>query len=81
MPFSILYGDVDWLLSVDNGNSKRLLESKKTQFPDQENEYKLHIIPESNHNLHFDNPQALANAIINDLLGENLPILKPYEYK
>ena len=37
----------------------------------------MHIIPESDHNMHYDNPMALVNTIINDLLGDNLPILAP----
>ena len=35
---------------------------------------KVYIIPESDHNLHMDNPIAFANCIINDILGENLPV-------
>jgi len=38
----------------------------------------IHIIPTSDHNMHMDNPEALSNAIINDIYGEQLP-LKPNE--
>ncbi len=43
-------------------------------------ECKMHIVPDSDHNMHQDNPIALANTIINDLLKENLPVLTLLEY-
>ena len=39
---------------------------------------KVHIIPTSDHNMHMDNPKALAAAIINDIYGLRLP-LEPNE--
>lgn len=29
----------------------------------------VHIVPTSDHNMHMDNPEALARAIINDVYG------------
>ena len=36
---------------------------------------KFYEVPDSDHNMHMDNPDALASLMINDLLGENLPVL------
>ena len=35
---------------------------------------KVHVIPTSDHNMHMDNPEALANTIINDIYNEALPV-------
>jgi hypothetical protein len=40
----------------------------------------MHIVPDSDHNMHQDNPLALANIIINDLLKESLPVLNFKQY-
>ena len=37
---------------------------------------KVHIIPSSDHNMHIDNPDALACQIINDIYDAKLPILR-----
>jgi len=40
---------------------------------------RFHLVPDSDHNMHMDNPQAFANIVINDLLdlegAASLPIL------
>ena len=35
---------------------------------------RVHIIPTSDHNMHMDNPEALSNAIINDIYGLELSL-------
>lgn len=66
VPISIIYGDRDWMLRVDNGHSLALITEKKRQFPARAKEYSFHIVPNSDHNLHADNPLALANIIIDE---------------
>ena len=38
------------------------------------------MIPDSDHNMHMDNPQGLVNSIFNEVFGDNLPVLKHHEY-
>ena len=39
----------------------------------------VHIIPTSDHNMHMDNPDALARSIINDIYDLKLP-LRPNKF-
>lgn len=32
-------------------------------------QYRFHLVPNSNHNMQMDNPEAMVNIIVNDLLG------------
>ena len=75
IPFSIIFGDKDWAHMRDQGNSESLIKDnqffigrgkkpKKTTFS------QYHRVPTSDHNMHFDNPQAFINIIINDLIPE-----------
>ena len=71
VPFTVIFGDRDWVRRVDQGSSEKLINVKHQQ----ENYDCEHIvIPDSDHNLHMDNPVAFANAIVNFLLSENLPV-------
>jgi hypothetical protein len=72
LALSFIYGELDWVLRLEKDAYAQVIEQNM-----EGNICKMHIIPESDHNMHYDNPQALANTIINDLLGENLPILLP----
>ena len=78
IPISIMYGDTDWILGLESETPKLICESSKFKGKDQNEEglliSKLHIIPTSDHQLHFDNPQGLANAMINDVYNLNLPV-------
>ena len=66
VPITFVYGDSDWVrLTVEDKDAEKLMGSSKDIF----------IIPSSDHNIHMDNPLALANCIINSLTGKNLPVL------
>ena len=60
-------------------NKYNKLTGKK---PKRTTHSQIHIVPGSDHNMHLDNPYALANTIINDLVeGANEPILPPRKYE
>lgn len=81
VPFSFVYGDVDWVKSIDRGASEELIALKKQHVgSDNDNLYTCIIVPDSDHNLHFDNPIATTNAILNIVLGKDLPIKTRKEY-
>ena len=71
VPFTIIFGDVDWVRRVDNDSSLELVQEKCRQ-----GYYGTGytVVPGSDHNLHMDNPVAFANAIINFLLDLDLPV-------
>lgn len=73
-PFSFFYGGIDWMRSLNKGLSKEIIEKRNDA------NYNYYIIPGSNHNMFCENPQAMCNAIINDLFGKRLPVLLPSEY-
>ena len=90
-PFSILFGDDDWVKTVaDRGASPELITKKRAQLGDKpnllENNYNYVVLPEAGHNLHMDNPIGLSNFIINEcLLGteylsEALPVQATSRY-
>jgi len=41
---------------------------------------RVHIVPTSDHNMHMDNPQALANILINDVYDSDLPVEENEEH-
>lgn len=71
VPFTVIFGDRDWVRMVDQGSSENLVCEKHSQ---GHYDCEHTVIPDSDHNLHMDNPVAFANAIINFLLDENLPL-------
>ena len=71
---SFVYGDKDWVVSLEEDGPKDLVNNH----PDKANS-KYHVVPGAGHNMHMDNPLGFANTIINDLLGENLPVDSPSE--
>ena len=84
--FSFIFGDRDWAARIDGGAAPRLVQ--KSTFYEQPcllsgTKSQYHLVPDSDHNMHMDNPLAFANLIINDLLniGTPLPVLTVDEYK
>ena len=61
VPFSFFFGENDWVQFLDEGGSQELLKNSKFK------ESKYHTIPASDHNMHMDNPNVLAKAIIDDI--------------
>ena len=79
LPISFIYGDHDWVQGIEGNIADKILSFN--QFYDEEcvefglKRSHVHIVPTSDHNMHTDNPSALANIIINDIYNLNLPIL------
>ena len=70
--FSFIYGEIDWVrLYVDSDTSQECVNINSLK---NGGISKYHIVPDATHNLHYNNPEALANTIINDLLHLDLPI-------
>ena len=69
-PISVSYsfGDVDWMRRLEGDAPQKVIDINPHRAS------KLHILPDSDHNMHMDNPEACANIIINDLLGEHMDI-------
>jgi len=57
-PISFFFGDRDWMLK--NGGYSVLSKNKNPQS-------RMHIIPNSDHHLYFDNPEGLVAALLEDL--------------
>jgi pimeloyl-ACP methyl ester carboxylesterase len=68
IPVSFIYGDLDWVKRVEKEGPDEVIAAN----PNAASKY--YLIPDSDHNLHMDQPLAFANCIINDLLGENLEV-------
>jgi len=66
---SFVYGSDDWTRVVDRDYAKECILANKHI------DSSFHVVPDSDHNMHMDNPQALAHTIINVFLDKNLPIL------
>ena len=66
---SFVYGSDDWTRIVDRDYAKECIVANKHV------DSQFFVVPDSDHNMHMDNPQALANTIINALLDLNLPVL------
>lgn len=59
VPFSIIHGDVDWVKSIDNGAAENLIKKRHELCGDDEESKKLYnytVLPDSDHNMHFENP-------------------------
>jgi len=78
IPVSFFYGSRDWVRNIDQDFAQNCVAANQEKFPDSS---KFIEIPDSDHNMHMDNPQALCNAIINELLGGSLPVLAADEYE
>ena len=78
IPISIMYGDTDWVGGLESDAPKLICDSSKYKGNSENDEglliSKLHIVPTSDHQLHFDNPMGLANSIINDVYNLKLAI-------
>lgn len=55
-----------------NYNDLRISENQNIQEHWQGS--RVHVVPTSDHNMQMDNPKALANLIINDIYGDDLPV-------
>ena len=69
--FSFIYGERDWVRSLELEFATKCVEinGKKNNGKSQ-----FYYVPDGTHNMHFSNPEALANIIKNDLLGTSLPV-------
>jgi len=54
VPFSIVFGDDDWMTKCDDGCSKYLIKQKKSTSIGEM--YRFIVIPDSDHMIHNDNP-------------------------
>lgn len=72
IPLSFIYGENDWARIVDQDFAKNIVSINNNKFKNQSH---LRYVPDSDHNSHLDNPQALANLIINDIFNADLPVL------
>lgn len=69
IPVSFIYGDADWVLSLEGDAGKNVVEAN------QSDESRYHIVAHSDHNMHMDNPVEFANIIINDIFVDaNMPL-------
>ena len=68
LPISFIYGDNDWVYVLEGDVSETIL--KKNKFTSSKNgvlSSRIHFIPTSDHAMHMENPEALANTLINDI--------------
>ena len=75
IPFSLFYGEFDWMKALNNGLSEKIIRDKNSS------EYQYHIIPQSNHNMFSENPDALSCSIINDIFDLRMAVLSSAEYE
>ncbi len=59
VPVSIIFGDSDWMHQY---GSERII--KNNPYPEHSHFY---MLKNSDHHLHFDNPQDLCNILLEDL--------------
>ena len=79
LPLSFIYGDHDWVQGIEGDIADEIM-SVNQFYKEDSNEFglmlsRVHIVPTSDHNMHTDNPTALANTIINDIYDRKLPVL------
>jgi hypothetical protein len=83
VPISIVLGEHDWVVKQlkDTGENMVML-SKMTH----DNQARCWVCPDAGHNMHLDNPHALANILLHEIMGDKycrenrLPILTAKEY-
>lgn len=61
IPVSFIYGDKDWVRSVDMDAGLKITDNNKF------GNSKYYLVNDSDHNMHMDNPLGFANIIINDI--------------
>ena len=78
LPLTFIYGEDDWVHHLEEDVSWKIMEKNMfysegdtSQGLTRSHVYKL---PTSDHNMHMDNPTALANTIINDVFNSGLEI-------
>ena len=54
LPISFIYGDDDWVKLIEEDTPDLIVKTNKFE------NSKSYIVPTSDHNLHMDNPEALA---------------------
>ena len=65
VPITFIYGDEDWVkIGVDGYAPEKLLRDKRDPCN------RIHILPDCGHTLHMDNPYALANCLLNELVHD-----------
>lgn len=78
IPISIMMGENDWVRGMEADAPANICNSSKFAAKSDTEEglmvSKYHIIPTSDHNLHFDNKTALANSLINDIYNSGLEV-------
>lgn len=68
LPISFVYGDNDWVHVLEGDISETILKTNK--FSSDSNgvlSSRIHFVPGSDHAMHMENPEALANTLINDI--------------
>lgn len=78
LPLSFIYGEDDWVHHLEEDVSWKIMETNKF-YKEGSTEQGLGVsrvykLPTSDHNMHMDNPTALANTIINDVFNAGLDI-------
>lgn len=71
IPVSFIYGEADWVRLVEKEGPQEVVDANPNVGS------KVYVLPNSDHNMHMDNPVAFTNCIINDIFGENLPLEAP----
>ena len=83
IPVSFIMGEDDWVRYCDEDKGQDCVNARLANhdesIPKHERGY-YHFCPTSGHNMQMDNPQALSNLIINELLGDDLPVLQHWKY-
>jgi pimeloyl-ACP methyl ester carboxylesterase len=75
LPISFVYGDNDWVHDLEGDISETIL--KKNKFTSDKNgvlSSRIHFVPTSDHAMHMENPEGLANTLINDVYDLGLSI-------
>lgn len=79
IPISFIYGDADWVQRFEEDIAWEIVKINK--FCGQDSPEcglkisKVHVIPTSDHNMHIDNPNAMAQTLINDIYNTKIEVL------
>ncbi len=71
LPISFFYGAQDWIKRAGGD----VVIAKNPVCIERPNECKVHIIPNSDHHMYWDNPKEFAKAILDDLASSGF--IKP----
>ena len=83
MPISIVIGEYDWVGKQLKDTGENMVMLSKMTHDDRARSW---VCPDAGHNMHLDNPHALANIILHEIMGDKfctenrLPILTAKEY-